>query len=161
MVYASHRWLGRSEKNKWKFVQFLFSLLSATAIGLAIQGNYLALPCLVITMRKCGFPGEILRPDNFTELIHYNKSLTLPKQPFGQVFLYHLFFQETVLLIYSALYEIKNSFIERFFFGNDYSSFIFCPLCYHDGRSCINPHTRFSYTRSPSTHAVIPTCHWF
>ena len=102
------------KKNKWKFVQFLFSLLSVTAIGLATQGNYLALPCLVITMWKCGFPSEILRPDNFTELIHYNESLTLLKQPFGQVFLYHIFFQETVLLIYSALYEIKTSFIERF-----------------------------------------------
>ena len=74
------------KENRWMIAQFLFSLLTATAIGLASQGNYLALPCLVIAMWKCGFPGEILRPCNFIELIHYNKSLTLLKQLFGRFF---------------------------------------------------------------------------
>ena len=74
------------KENRWMMAQFLFSLLTATAIGLASQGNYLALPCLVIAMWKCGFPGEILRPCNFIELIHYNKSLILLKQLFGRFF---------------------------------------------------------------------------
>lgn len=44
----------------WKAAQFIFPILGATTVGLANTGNYLALPFLVITMWKLGFPETML-----------------------------------------------------------------------------------------------------
>lgn len=47
----SRRW-----ESTWYLVQFVFSLLVATSLGLAIHGNYLAMPVLTWAVWKFGFP---------------------------------------------------------------------------------------------------------
>ena len=44
----------------WKFAQFLFPLLVGTTIGLALDRNFLALPFLVVSMWKFGYPETIM-----------------------------------------------------------------------------------------------------
>ena len=46
------------KEHRWRAAQFVFPILGATTVGLANTGNFLALPFLVITMWKLGFPGE-------------------------------------------------------------------------------------------------------
>lgn len=41
---------------KWKVAQFLFPMLAATTLGLAISSNYFAVPLIVAAMWKLGFP---------------------------------------------------------------------------------------------------------
>ena len=50
----------QDKENKWKVAQFAFPILGATTVGLANTGNFLALPFLVVTMWKLGFPGGFL-----------------------------------------------------------------------------------------------------
>jgi len=47
-------------ENKWRMAQFLFPILVATSVGLAIQGNFLCLPMLAVSIFKLGFPETIL-----------------------------------------------------------------------------------------------------
>ena len=42
---------------EWRLAQFAFPLLGATTVGLANSANFLAVPFLVVTMWKFGFPG--------------------------------------------------------------------------------------------------------
>ena len=44
-------------ENKWRISHFLFSILVATSVELAIQGNFLCLPMIAVSMFKLGFPG--------------------------------------------------------------------------------------------------------
>ena len=46
------------KENQWRVAQFVFPILGATTVGLANTGNFLALPFLVVTMWKLGFPGR-------------------------------------------------------------------------------------------------------
>ena len=68
-------WDERKE-NVWRVAQFLFPILVGTSVGLSIEGNFLCLPLLALSMWKLGFP-------------------------------------ETLMLIYSALYNKDNSFVQR------------------------------------------------
>lgn len=43
----------------WRFAQFLFPILTLTAVGLSSQRNFLALPILVLSLWKFGFPETI------------------------------------------------------------------------------------------------------
>jgi hypothetical protein len=54
------------KEHRWWAAQFVFPILAATTVGLANTGNFLALPFLVITMWKLGFPGE--RQSQFFDL---------------------------------------------------------------------------------------------
>lgn len=53
------RWTEEME-SRWKIAQFVFPILGATTVGLANTGNWLALPFLVITMWKLGFPETLM-----------------------------------------------------------------------------------------------------
>jgi len=64
------------KEHMWRVAQFLFPILVGTAVGLSIEGNFLCLPVLTLSMWKLGFP-------------------------------------ETLMLIYSALYNNDNSFVQR------------------------------------------------
>jgi|SaaInl74LU_5_DNA_1037368.scaffolds.fasta_scaffold04319_3 hypothetical protein len=64
------------KENVWRVAQFLFPILVGTSVGLSIEGNFLCLPLLALSMWKLGFP-------------------------------------ETLMLIYSALYNKDNSFVQR------------------------------------------------
>lgn len=44
----------------WYAVQFVFSLLVAAALGLAINGNFLSMPLLTIAVWKFGFPETLM-----------------------------------------------------------------------------------------------------
>jgi len=59
MIFLEGKW-DQDKEDKWKIAQFLFPLLGATTVGLAISHNYLAVPMLVVTMWKFGFPETIL-----------------------------------------------------------------------------------------------------
>ena len=48
----------KDTEHRWWAAQFVFPILAATTMGLATTGNFLALPFLVITCWKLGFPGE-------------------------------------------------------------------------------------------------------
>ena len=65
------------KENMWRVAQFLFPILVGTSVGLSIEGNFLCLPILTLSMWKLGFP-------------------------------------ETLMLIYSALHDKDNSFVQRF-----------------------------------------------
>jgi hypothetical protein len=58
-IVLSGEW-DESMEWKWKVAQFVFPILGATTLGLANTGNYLALPFLVVTMWKLGFPESIM-----------------------------------------------------------------------------------------------------
>jgi len=44
----------------WRFAQFFFPVLLATTLGLAVHQNYLALPILVVSLWKFGFPETVM-----------------------------------------------------------------------------------------------------
>ena len=48
-------------ENQWRLAQFFFPLLTTTTVGLANSQNYFALPLLVVTMWKFGFPETVLK----------------------------------------------------------------------------------------------------
>eukprot|EP00522_Entomoneis_paludosa_P018381 CAMPEP_0172454616 /NCGR_PEP_ID=MMETSP1065-20121228/11550_1 /TAXON_ID=265537 /ORGANISM="Amphiprora paludosa, Strain CCMP125" /LENGTH=373 /DNA_ID=CAMNT_0013206967 /DNA_START=218 /DNA_END=1335 /DNA_ORIENTATION=- len=50
----------REMETYWRVAQFVFPLWVATAVGLAMTHNYLALPIMVFSMWKFGFPETIL-----------------------------------------------------------------------------------------------------
>ena len=54
-------WWNKERENHWWLAQFYFPLLGATSIGLSLARNYLAMPLIVITVWKFGFPETILR----------------------------------------------------------------------------------------------------
>ena len=58
-VHYLQEW-GDSRELLWKFAQFIFSLLLATALGLAAHQDFLALPILVVGLWKFGFPETIM-----------------------------------------------------------------------------------------------------
>ena len=58
-VHFLQEW-GDSRELLWKFAQFIFSLLLATALGLAAHQDFLALPILVVGLWKFGFPETIM-----------------------------------------------------------------------------------------------------
>jgi len=58
-MYLHGEWNAEKEL-KWRAAQFLFPLLSMTALGFAITGDFWALPFLVAAMWKLGFPETIL-----------------------------------------------------------------------------------------------------
>ncbi|GFH55455.1 hypothetical protein CTEN210_11931 [Chaetoceros tenuissimus] len=45
---------------KWKVAQFVFPILAATTLGLAISGNFFAIPLIVAAMWKLGFPESLI-----------------------------------------------------------------------------------------------------
>lgn len=55
VMYMTGEWSDMHE-NLWKLVNFVFPLLGITFFGLAMNGNYLALPLMVVTIWKFGFP---------------------------------------------------------------------------------------------------------
>ncbi|GFH49675.1 hypothetical protein CTEN210_06151 [Chaetoceros tenuissimus] len=55
VMYMTGEWSDMHE-NLWKLVNFVFPLLSITWVGLAMSGNFLALPLMVVTIWKFGFP---------------------------------------------------------------------------------------------------------
>ena len=55
VMYLTGEWSDMHE-NVWKLVNFVFPLLSITWVGLAMSGNFLALPLMVVTIWKFGFP---------------------------------------------------------------------------------------------------------
>lgn len=55
VMYITGEWSDMHE-NLWKLVNFVFPLLSITWVGLAMSGNFLALPLMVVTIWKFGFP---------------------------------------------------------------------------------------------------------
>ena len=48
-------------ENLWRLAQFFFPLLTTTTVGLANSHNHFALPLLVVTMWKFGFPETVLK----------------------------------------------------------------------------------------------------
>eukprot|EP00581_Thalassiosira_minuscula_P002991 CAMPEP_0183742550 /NCGR_PEP_ID=MMETSP0737-20130205/64759_1 /TAXON_ID=385413 /ORGANISM="Thalassiosira miniscula, Strain CCMP1093" /LENGTH=840 /DNA_ID=CAMNT_0025978137 /DNA_START=297 /DNA_END=2819 /DNA_ORIENTATION=- len=66
----------KKKQDYWKVAQFVFPLATATGLGLAVSGNSLALPVIVLSLWKVGFP-------------------------------------ETIMCYYMALYEKRNSNLER------------------------------------------------
>jgi len=58
-IFLDGKW-DQGKEDKWKIVQFLFPLLGATSVGLANTHNYFAVPMLVVTVWKFGFPETIL-----------------------------------------------------------------------------------------------------
>jgi len=50
-----------NRENQWKLAQFFFPLLTAATVGLANTHNYFAVPLLVITVWKFGFPETVTK----------------------------------------------------------------------------------------------------
>jgi len=60
LMFVRGEW-DEDRENLWRLAQFFFPLLTATTVGLANTHNYLALPLLVVTMWKFGFPETVLK----------------------------------------------------------------------------------------------------
>ena len=60
LMFVRGEW-DEDRENLWRLAQFSFPLLTATTVGLANTHNYLALPLLVVTMWKFGFPETVLK----------------------------------------------------------------------------------------------------
>ena len=60
LMFVRGEW-DEDRENQWRLAQFFFPLLTATTVGLANTHNYLALPLLVLTMWKFGFPETVLK----------------------------------------------------------------------------------------------------
>lgn len=58
-IFLSDGW-DEAKENKWRVAQFVFPILVGTAGGLCVQGNFLCLPILAVSMWKMGFPETIL-----------------------------------------------------------------------------------------------------
>ena len=59
LIFLRGQW-DQDTENLWRIAQFLYPLFVTTALGLAISHNYFALPMIVISCWKLGFPESLL-----------------------------------------------------------------------------------------------------
>jgi hypothetical protein len=113
-MFLNDEWDKRTE-NVWRVAQFVFPILTATALGLANTGNFLAFPFLVVAMWKFGFPGECNVHAFSIKIALYSSGRYIIHHYFVTHFVAARFcMSETILFFYSALYGGREqSFVER------------------------------------------------